>query len=89
MSIDQVQYQKGYSMFDFFENYGTEEQCETALFRGDGLKASFAYHVIILINVIFKIVIYSNVISAIIKHLSRVTQQGFVTTRKYHAKLTQ
>jgi hypothetical protein len=33
MSINKVQYQKGYSMFDFIENYGTEEQCETALFN--------------------------------------------------------
>jgi hypothetical protein len=33
MPINKVQHQKGYSMFDLMENYGTEEQCESALFK--------------------------------------------------------
>ena len=33
MSINKIQYQKGYSMFDLINNYGTEKQCEEALFN--------------------------------------------------------
>jgi hypothetical protein len=33
MPINKVQYQQGYSMFDLIENYGSEEQCENALFK--------------------------------------------------------
>jgi len=28
-----VQFQKGYSLIEFQEDYGTEEQCEEALFN--------------------------------------------------------
>jgi len=33
MSINKIQHQKGYSIFDFLDHYGTEEQCEAALFN--------------------------------------------------------
>jgi len=33
MSKNQVQFQKGYSLSDFFKNYGTENQCAEALFK--------------------------------------------------------
>jgi len=33
MSINKVQQQKGFSMFDLIEHYGTEDQCEAALFK--------------------------------------------------------
>ena len=33
MSINKIQYQKGYSMFDLINNYSTEKQCEEALFK--------------------------------------------------------
>ncbi|MFQ2690431.1 transposase, partial [Aeromonas caviae] len=31
MAKSKVQFQKGYSLFDFFKDYGTEAQCENAL----------------------------------------------------------
>lgn len=31
MAKNQVQFQKGYSLFDFISDYGTEEKCEEAL----------------------------------------------------------
>ncbi len=31
MAKSKVQFQKGYSLFEFFKDYGTEEQCENAL----------------------------------------------------------
>ena len=31
MAKNQVQFQKGYSLFEFMQDYGTEEQCEQAL----------------------------------------------------------
>jgi len=33
MSKNQVQFQKGYSLVDFFKNYGSEDQCTEALFK--------------------------------------------------------
>lgn len=33
MSINKIQYQKGYSLFDFYAQYGTQAQCEAALFN--------------------------------------------------------
>lgn len=33
MPKNQVQFQKGYSIFEFMEDYGTEEKCEKALFQ--------------------------------------------------------
>ena len=33
MAKNQVQFQRGYSLFEFMEDYGTETKCETALFR--------------------------------------------------------
>ena len=33
MIKNQVQFQKGYSLTDFFKNYGTEDQCAGALFK--------------------------------------------------------
>ncbi len=33
MAINKVQFQEGYSLFELFENYGTEEQCRQALFH--------------------------------------------------------
>jgi hypothetical protein len=33
MSKNQVQFQRGYSLFEFMSDYGTEEKCEQALFR--------------------------------------------------------
>jgi len=33
MPINKVQNQQGYSLFGLIENYGTEEQCEDALFK--------------------------------------------------------
>ncbi len=33
MSKNQVQFQRGYSLFEFMNDYGTEEQYEQALFR--------------------------------------------------------
>lgn len=33
MAKNQVQFQKGYSLFEFMEDYGTEEKCEQALFH--------------------------------------------------------
>ena len=33
MSINQIQFQKGLSIIDFIENYGTDEQCFDALFN--------------------------------------------------------
>jgi transposase-like protein len=33
MSKNQVQFQKGYSLVDFFKNYGSEGQCTEALFK--------------------------------------------------------
>ena len=30
MAKSKVQFQKGYSLFDFFKDYGTEAQCENA-----------------------------------------------------------
>ncbi len=32
MAKNQVQFQKGYSLFEFMQDYGTEERCEQALF---------------------------------------------------------
>jgi len=32
MKKNAVQFQKGFSLPDFFKKYGTEEQCEKALF---------------------------------------------------------
>ncbi len=32
-SKNQVQFQKGYSLIDFFTNYGSEDQCTEALFK--------------------------------------------------------
>ena len=32
MAKSKVQFQKGYSLFEFFRDYGTEAQCENALF---------------------------------------------------------
>jgi hypothetical protein len=31
MAKNKVQFQKGYSLFEFMQNYCTEEQCEQAL----------------------------------------------------------
>ena len=31
MAKSKVQFQKGYSLFDFLKDYGTEDQCENAL----------------------------------------------------------
>ena len=31
MAKSKVQFQKGYSLFEFFKDYGTEAQCENAL----------------------------------------------------------
>ncbi len=33
MSINQVQFQEGYSLFEFFDSYGTDEQYRDALFK--------------------------------------------------------
>lgn len=33
MSINAIQFQKGISLFDFFKQYGTEEQCHSRLFQ--------------------------------------------------------
>lgn len=33
MAKNQVQFQRGYSFFEFMDDYGTEEKCEEALFR--------------------------------------------------------
>jgi transposase-like protein len=33
MSINQVQFQEGYSLFEFFDSYGTDEQCRETLFK--------------------------------------------------------
>lgn len=33
MAKNQVQFQRGYSLFEFMDDYGTEEKCEKALFR--------------------------------------------------------
>ncbi len=33
MVKNQVQFQTGYSLFELFQNYGTEEQCQQALFK--------------------------------------------------------
>ena len=33
MSINHVQFQKGLSMAEFFERYGSEDQCHAALAR--------------------------------------------------------
>jgi ISXO2-like transposase domain/Transposase zinc-ribbon domain len=33
MSKNQIQFQKGYSLPEFIKNYGTEEQCKSALFK--------------------------------------------------------
>ena len=30
---NKVQFQKGYSLFEFMKDYGTEEQCRKALFQ--------------------------------------------------------
>ncbi len=32
MAKNKVQFQKGYSLFEFLKDYGTEAQCENALF---------------------------------------------------------
>ena len=31
MAKSKAQFQKGYSLFEFFKDYGTEAQCENAL----------------------------------------------------------
>nr|WP_270668479.1 MULTISPECIES: hypothetical protein [unclassified Aeromonas] len=36
MAKSKVQFQKGYSLFDFFKDYGTEAQCENALLAWEG-----------------------------------------------------
>lgn len=33
MSINKVQFQEGYIIFELFDNYGTDEQCRQALFN--------------------------------------------------------
>jgi len=33
MAINKIQFQEGYSIFEVFENYGTDEQCRQALFQ--------------------------------------------------------
>lgn len=33
MAKNKVQFQKGYGISDLFHEYGTEEQCEAALFK--------------------------------------------------------
>jgi hypothetical protein len=33
MAKNQIQFQQGYSLFDFIEDYGTEKKCEAALFK--------------------------------------------------------
>ncbi|OCW48188.1 hypothetical protein A6763_20175 [Aeromonas caviae] len=32
MAKSKIQFQKGYSLFEFLKDYGTEAQCENALF---------------------------------------------------------
>ena len=38
MAKNQVQFQKSYSLVGLLSDYGTEEQCEKALYNGNGLK---------------------------------------------------
>jgi hypothetical protein len=33
MAKNKIQFQKGYSITDLFKEYGTEKQCEDALFK--------------------------------------------------------
>lgn len=33
MTINKIQFQEGYSLFELFDNYGTDEQCRRALFH--------------------------------------------------------
>lgn len=33
MAKNKIQFQEGYSLFEFFENYGTDEQCRQVLFK--------------------------------------------------------
>ena len=40
MAKSKVQFQKGYSLFDFFKDYGTEAQCENALLAWEGANKS-------------------------------------------------
>jgi len=33
MAKNKIQFQEGYSLFEFFESYGTDEQCREVLFK--------------------------------------------------------
>ncbi len=46
MAKNQVQYQKGQSLIELFKDYGTEEQCVTALFHWKWHRAFTALSVV-------------------------------------------
>ena len=41
MAKNKIQYQKGFSLFDLHDQYGTEEQCVLALLNGCVAKFQF------------------------------------------------
>lgn len=72
MVKNKVQFQEGYSLFELFENYGTDEQCRNALFKwkfSDGFVCSECgskkYYTL-------KTVIYTSATTIIIKSLLQV-----------------